>query len=49
MKINLNSAKNPLVSIIILNYNAGDLLLRCVESVFNTDYENYEVIVVDNV
>ena len=49
MKINLNNAKNPLVSIIILNYNAGDLLLKCVESVFNTDYENYEVIVVDNV
>ena len=49
MKINLNNTKNPLVSIIILNYNAGDLLLKCVESVFNTDYENYEVIVVDNV
>ena len=40
---------NPLVSIIILNYNAGDLLLNCVESVFGTNYENFEVIVVDNV
>jgi len=49
MKINLNKTENPLVSIVILNYNAGDLLLKCVESVFNTDYENYEVIVVDNV
>lgn len=39
----------PLVSIIILNYNAGDLLLNCVESVFNTKYNNFEVIVVDNV
>src|SRR3989344_962750 len=49
MKINLIKTENPLVSIIILNYNAGDLLLKCVESVFNTYYENYEVIVVDNV
>ena len=40
---------NPLVSIIILNYNAGDLLLNCVESVFKTNYNNFEVIVVDNV
>jgi GT2 family glycosyltransferase len=39
---------NPLVSIIILNYNAGDLLLNCVESVFRTSYDNIEVIVVDN-
>jgi GT2 family glycosyltransferase len=39
---------SPLVSIIILNYNAGDLLLNCVESVCKTKYENYEVIVVDN-
>jgi hypothetical protein len=40
---------NSLVSIIILNYNAGELLLNCVESVFKTNYDNFEVIVVDNV
>ena len=39
---------NPLVSIIILNYNAGDLLLNCVDSVFKSTYPNFEVIVVDN-
>jgi len=39
---------NPLVSIIILNYNAADLLLDCVESIFKTKYNNFEVIVVDN-
>lgn len=39
---------NPLVSIIILNYNAGNLLSECVESVLHTDYDNYEIIVVDN-
>ena len=41
--------ERPLVSIIILNYNAGDLLLNCVESIFKTNYNNFEVIVVDNV
>ncbi len=41
--------KKPLVSIIILNYNAGELLINCVESVFQTEYSNFEVIVVDNI
>lgn len=40
---------NPLISIIILNYNAGELLLNCVDSVFKTNYDNFEVIVVDNI
>ena len=38
----------PLISIIILNYNAGELLYNCVESILNSNYENIEVIVVDN-
>ena len=38
----------PLVSIIILNYNAGQILLDCFESVIKTNYDNLEVIVVDN-
>jgi len=44
----LNDENNPLISIIILNYNAGDLLIDCVESILRTKYENIEVIVVDN-
>jgi len=43
------SETKPLVSIIILNYNAGDLLLNCVESVIRSTYKNTEIIVVDNV
>ena len=39
----------PLVSIIVLNYNAGKLLSECVESIFDSNYNNLEVIVVDNV
>ena len=42
------SNMNPFVSIIILNYNAGNLLLNCVDSVFKSTYPNFEVIIVDN-
>ncbi len=38
----------PLVSIIVLNYNAGELLQNCVESIFSSNYKNFEVIIVDN-
>ena len=38
----------PLVSVIILNFNGQDLLHECLQSVFSTNYPNYEVIVVDN-
>lgn len=42
----------PLVSIIILNYNGkrylGNELLECLDSVFRSDYPNFEVIFVDN-
>ena len=38
----------PLVSIVILNYNGKRLLRACLESVSKTNYSNYEVIVVDN-
>lgn len=44
----MNNNNNPLVSIIILNYNAGNLLIDCVESILRTKYENIEIIVVDN-
>jgi len=39
---------NPLVSIIILNYNSGELLINCVKSIIKSNYSNYEIIIVDN-
>ena len=35
--------KESLVSVIILNYNAGKLLLDCVESIKKSDYSNLEI------
>ena len=37
-----------LISIIILNYNAGKFLLECVESIYKSENKNFEVILVDN-
>ena len=39
----------PLVYIIIVNYYASELLRRCLESLRKTRYNNYRVLVVDNV
>ena len=39
---------NPLISIIIPVYNAEDYLDKCIQSVLQQDYENYELILVDD-
>ena len=41
--------KEPLISIVVLNYNAGDLLLNCVESLKKSLYQNFEILIVDNI
>ena len=46
--MNLKNETEPVVSIIILNYNAGDLLKNCIASILLSEYKNYEIIVVDN-
>jgi len=45
-KSEINS--KPLISIIILNYNAGILLLDCIDSIKKSHYDNFEIILVDN-
>lgn len=40
--------KFPLVSVIIPSYNYLRYIDKCLESVFNQDYPNIEVIVVDD-
>ena len=39
---------SPKISVIIVNYNGKKLLEKCLESLFKTDYNNFEVILVDN-
>ena len=36
------------ISVIIPTYNRADMVVKCVGSVLNTDWENLEVIVVDD-
>lgn len=39
---------NPKVAIIILNWNGWEDTIECLESLFQIDYPDYEIIVVDN-
>ena len=39
---------NPLVSIIIVNYNGKKFLEKCLNSLMKIDYKPYEIILVDN-
>jgi len=41
----MNSTK---VSVIIVNYNGQELLEKCLDSLFKVNYDNFEVILVDN-
>lgn len=36
------------VSVIIVNWNGKDYIIKCIESLMDLDYEDYEIIVVDN-
>ena len=38
----------PLVSIIIINWNGHEDTIECLESIYQTNYPNYNVILVDN-
>jgi glycosyltransferase involved in cell wall biosynthesis len=46
MPVRVNS--KPLVSVIIPVYNAGYCIERCLENLFLSDYNNFEVLVVDD-
>ena len=42
------AVEQPLISIVIVNYNSGDWLRRCLSYVAEQTYPHWEVIVVDN-
>ena len=41
--------ESPLVSVIVLNYNAGELLVNCINSLKKSSHTNLEIIIVDNI
>ncbi len=48
MKFSDHQNGDIFVSIIILNYNGGKLILECIESIYKTKNCNYEIILIDN-
>jgi len=46
--LNIESDKKPLCSVIVINYNGRGLLKRFLPSIEELEYEDYEVIIVDN-
>ncbi|HEX8965868.1 MAG TPA: glycosyltransferase family 2 protein [Patescibacteria group bacterium] len=40
--------KHPKVSLLLLNWNGFSYTKRCIKSLLNTNYPNYEIIVLDN-
>ena len=40
--------KKPLVAIVLVNYNGYDDTVECVQSILQSDYTNYRIIIVDN-
>ena len=45
----LKKFKDPLISLVIPVYNAGEFIEKAINSVMKTDYRNFEVIVVDDI
>jgi GT2 family glycosyltransferase len=40
--------KYPSVNILVLNWNGADILYDCIESIYNSNYSNYVVTIIDN-
>jgi len=41
-------SENDVVSIIILNYNGGNTIINCIDSIFNFTENDFELILIDN-
>ena len=45
--MNTDNSIQPLISIVIPNYNTGNYLSSCVDSILSQSYQNFEVIIAD--
>ena len=48
MRDRIREASPPLFSIIVVNFNGGESILRCVASILNSEYPSFEIAVIDN-
>jgi glycosyltransferase involved in cell wall biosynthesis len=39
---------NPFFSVVVPVYNRESLITRCIDSIFNQDFENWELVIVDD-
>jgi GT2 family glycosyltransferase len=46
--MNLKNKNQHYVSIIIVNFNGGNLIHECIQSIYNTNSNNFEIILIDN-
>ncbi len=44
----LTPEQEPLIGVLVLNWNSPQDTIRCLRSIENSDYSNYQVLVVDN-
>ena len=40
--------KSDLVSVVVLSYNSSNFIKKCLDSIANQNYDNFEIIIVDN-
>ena len=48
MESNKNLKNEPFVSIIIINFNGGDIVHECINSIYETVTSRFEIILIDN-
>ena len=48
MESNKIRKKEPFVSIIIINFNGGDIVHECIRSIYETVMNRFEIILIDN-
>ena len=44
----VSTVNRPLVSVVITHYNLGKYVLKCIESVVDSDYPNIEIVLIDD-
>ena len=48
MESNKNIKNEPFVSIIVINFNGGDIVYECINSIYETVMNRFEIILIDN-